>query len=61
MANKIRIDEKTPNGGAYSEIIYLDKDNNIVDEEEASRCVVREYSDKGDLITETWGEAKRRK
>lgn len=32
MATHERINEKTPNGGDYSEIFYFDKDGNAVDE-----------------------------
>ena len=55
MATHERINEKTPNGGDYSELFYLDHDGHVVDETEATRCVIREYKSNGDLICETWG------
>ena len=55
MANYIRKNEHTPNGGAYSEIYYFDEKGNSADETEAVRCVIRECDENGDLISETWG------
>lgn len=55
MATHKRINERTPNGGAYSEIYFLDKDGNAVDEKKAVRCVIRECEENGTLIHETWG------
>lgn len=55
MATHRKIKGKTPNGGAYSEIYYLDKDGNVVDESKAVRCVIRECAKDGKLIHETWG------
>lgn len=49
-----RIDEKTPNGGDYSELYYLDDNGNIVDETEATKCVIRECAADGELIKETF-------
>ena len=46
---------KTPNGGDYSEIIYFDDNGNIVDEEKATRCVIRECKSDGTLLRETFG------
>lgn len=55
MATHKRINERTPNGGAYSEIFYFDKNGNATDETKATRCVIRECKANGDLISETWG------
>ena len=55
MANYIRKNEPTPNGGAYSEIYFFDEKGNSVDETDAVRCVIRECAENGDLINETWG------
>lgn len=49
-----RIEEKTPNGGDYSEIFYMDDDGNVVDEEEATKAVIRECTKDDVLIYETW-------
>ena len=54
MATRARINERTPNGGAYSEIFYFDKAGNAVDESKATRCVIRECKKNGELICETW-------
>ena len=51
-----RIDERTPSGGDYSEIYYLDENNNVVDESVAAKCVIRECKADGILIQETWGQ-----
>ena len=58
MATHKRTNEKTPRGGDYSEIYYLDKDGNIVDETTATKCVIRECKQNGELICETWGVLK---
>lgn len=55
MADYIRTNEKTPNGGAYSEIYFFDLNGNPVDETKAVRCVIRECDESGNLINETWG------
>ncbi len=48
-----RIDEKTPNGGDYSEVFYLDEDGNPADKEIAVTAIVRECMKDGSLIMET--------
>ena len=55
MANYKRINEKTPCGGAYSEIYYFDTDGNPADEAKANRCVIRECAKNGELLNEIWG------
>lgn len=55
MATHKKIEGKTPNGGAYSEIFFFDEGGNSVDEEKAVRLVIRECAKNGDLIAETWG------
>lgn len=49
-----RINEITPNGGEYSEIHYLDSENNEVEEKFATNCVIRECTSDGTVIRETW-------
>lgn len=61
MAKHLKVNGETPNGGGYSEIYYLDSDGNIVDETEAVRCVIRECTEDGELIAETWGIVRRGK
>jgi len=46
---------KTPNGGDYSEIVFLDKDHNIVDEKEAEIAMIRECKEDGTLVNEIIG------
>ena len=43
---KERVYGKTPSGGDYSEICYIDN----------NRTVIRECKEDGTLIAETWGE-----
>ena len=52
MTSYERINERTPSGGAYSEI---DKDGKTADKSQAVRCVIRECAENGDLINEIWG------
>lgn len=37
------------------ETIYLDDDDNIVEPEKATRGVIRELDENGNLVRETWG------
>ena len=55
MATYLRSDKKTPFGGAYSEMYFFDDNGNSVDEENATRFVIRECAENGDLLNETWG------
>ena len=50
-----RIDEKTPSGGDYSEIYYYDDSGHPVDEDQATRCVIRECKADGTLLNESFG------
>ena len=50
---------KTPNGGDYSEIYYLDDNGNLVDETEATKCTIRECKADGTLINEIFGNCGR--
>lgn len=50
-----RIDEPTPNGGDYSEIIYMNDNWDVVDEDVATQCVICECAADGSLICETFG------
>ena len=59
MATRIKIKEKTPNGGAYSEIYFFDASKNPVDEAEAVYCAIRECAENGDLIQETWATVEK--
>ena len=50
-----RIDDKTPNGGDYSEIYFFDDNNNPIEESKATRCIIRECKSNGELINEIFG------
>ena len=58
MATVVRSNEPTPHGGAYSELTYLDDHYHVVDETQATRCVIRECDEKGNTIREIWGYPK---
>ena len=55
MASYARDDEKTPNGGDYSEIYYQDDNGNPVDETKATRFILRECKSDGTLVHEIFG------
>ena len=55
MASYERIEEKTPNGGDYSEIYYQDEQGNPVDETKAKKFVLRECKADGTLVHEIFG------
>ena len=42
-------------GEQSTEIYYFDDDGNPADEEEATRCVIRECDKDGNLLNEIWG------
>lgn len=46
---------KTPAGGDYSEIYYYDSDGSPIDEEKASKCIIRECKADGTLLNEIFG------
>ena len=50
-----RIYEPTPNGGDYSEIIFFNDNGDVVEEKDATRCVIRDCKNDGSLVAETWG------
>ena len=52
---------KTPHGGDYSEIHYLDDQSNVVDSSAATRCVILEFKMDGTFVYETWGYLNRKK
>ena len=54
MSSYERVNEPTPAGGDYSEINYLNDDNDVVDSSEAKKCVIRECKADGTLIMEHW-------
>ena len=53
--NYKKVIHNTPAGGVYSEIYYFDLDWNNVDEENASKCIIRECKSDGTLVKETFG------
>lgn len=61
MATYKRINEKTPNGGDYSEIFYLNDKNDPADETVATHfiireCKIRECKNNGELVSETFAK-----
>lgn len=55
MTSYEKIEEKTPNGGDYSEIYYMDKSGNPTDKEDAVTCIIRECKSDGTLLNEIHG------
>lgn len=55
MATSERIDERTPSGGDYSVITYLDDKMDVVDSSVATKCVICEYASDGKMMSETFG------
>ena len=55
MMTQIRTNEKTPNGGDYSEIFFMNDVGELVDETIATRCAIRECKADGTLVNETFG------
>ena len=53
--NYKKVIHNTPAGGDYSEIYYFDLNFNIVDEENASKCIILEFKSDGTLDKETFG------
>lgn len=46
----------TPNGGASSEMFFLDDDRELCDESVATKCEIVEYDADGDIINRTYGD-----
>lgn len=55
MATQKRIDEQTPNGGAYSIMFFFDDNDKLVEEKEATKFIVKEYDKNDNIIIETNG------
>ena len=45
----------TPHGGDYTEVWYLDDNENVVDKNSASVCMIRECKSDGTLVSSTRG------
>ena len=56
MATYKRINEKTPNGGDYSEIFYLNDKNDLADDTLATLFIIRESKNNGELVSETFAK-----
>ena len=50
-----RTNGKTPNGGDYSEVVFLNDAGDSVDETVATKCVIRECKADGTLVNEIIG------
>lgn len=57
MAGPIRVNEKTPNGGDYSEAFYLDDERNIVEPDKATTIIINECLKDGTIISTTYAKA----
>ena len=55
MATHERVNEKTPSGGDYSEIFYLNEKHDLVEPEKATECIIHECLADGTLIQTTYG------
>jgi hypothetical protein len=60
VASQRRVDEKTPNGGAYSIAFFFNDRRESVDETEATGMEVVEYLADGTEIFRTYGTFGRR-
>lgn len=58
---KERHNGKTPAGGDYSEVYYMNDKGESVEKSEATRGIIRECKKDGTLITETFFEMNREK
>lgn len=50
-----RIDGKTPSGGDYAMIFYLDDEDNVVAEKKATHTIINEDTKDGKLLLTTYG------
>lgn len=55
-----RYDKKTPSGGDYSEIFYLDENGKTADKSVATRAVIYECMADGTAINRTFMEKKKK-
>lgn len=55
MASTQRINEKTPNGGAYSIAYFLDANGKSVDKTQAKKVEIVEFTKDGKEIQRTYG------
>jgi hypothetical protein len=61
MAKTKRVNEKTPNGGAYSIAYFQDSKGDPVDESQAVRAEIVEYNSKKKAINRTYTDIKPKK
>lgn len=59
MAKRKRVDGKTPSGGDYSELVFLNAAHDVVDETEATEFIIRECKEGGELINTVYGIVKK--
>lgn len=48
-----RIDKRTPHGGDYSIVYFLDNENKVCDKENATNGYIQEFDSQGKMIYET--------
>lgn len=61
MASQKRVDGKTPAGGAYSIAYFLDDQRGAVDEKQATKVEIVEFTKAGEEIKRTYGTIDREK
>lgn len=54
MAKPVRVNERTPNGGAYSEAFYYDAERNPAEPENAKFIMINECRADGTVIATTY-------
>lgn len=59
MKNPIRINDRTPSGGDYSEAFYLDNEHNLVEPDEASVIIIKECLNDGTVINTTYATTEK--
>lgn len=57
MSEGVRVNEKTPSGGDYSEAFYLDDNHNIVEPDKATLILINECMKDGTVINTTYARA----
>lgn len=56
MAEPIRVYEKTPSGGDYSEAFYINENRELVEPEKATEIIINECLNDGTVINTTYAK-----
>ena len=54
-----RIEGKTPNGGAYAIIYFMDENGAPTTEEKSVSCEIHEFDEKGNIIFRTYSAPRK--